>query len=97
MPSAFDLGSLEFSLAVFPDTVFHSQRGRSPATGLRRWGVSYATAGAPATTALPPAFSIFSMADLENLCAWMVIAEVSSPEPSTLMSAFLLETRPSFL
>ena len=32
----------------------------------------YAAAGAvspPTTTALPPAFSIFSAADLENLCA----------------------------
>src|SRR5271157_2055670 len=56
-----------------------------------------AAAGPPRTTALPPAFSIFSTADLENLWAWMMMGAVSSPEPRILISAFLLEARPSFL
>ena len=34
-----------------------------------RLNYAVAAAGAPSTTALPPAFSIFSAADLENLWA----------------------------
>ena len=51
---------------------------------------AFSATAPPRTTALPPAFSIFSAADLENLWAWMVMAEVSSPEPRILISAFLL-------
>ena len=83
----------------------------APRPCLRGWGgiarcriegtvkMLYAAAGAagpPRITALPPAFSIFSTADLENLCAWMVMAAVSSPEPRILIGAFLLEAKPSF-
>ena len=45
-------------------------------------------AAADQQSALPPAFSIFSCAAFENLCACTVTAAVSSPSPSTLISAF---------
>src|SRR5690349_11413578 len=43
--------------------------------------------GGARTTALPPAFSIFSTALFENLCAWTVSFLVSSPSPSTLSTS----------
>ena len=39
---------------------------------------------------LPPALVIFSLADLENLCACTVRAVLSSPSPRILIGIFLL-------
>src|SRR5208337_1946454 len=47
------------------------------------------------TSNLPPALTIFSCADLENLCAYTVIAVVSSPLPRILTGA-LPSTTPAF-
>src|SRR6185312_6947202 len=55
------------------------------------------SAGAAAistSTALPPAFSIFSTADLENACAVTVSFFLRSPLPSTLMRSARPFTRP---
>src|SRR5579883_1327960 len=46
--------------------------------------------------ALPPAFSIFSWAALENLCAWTVMGFVSSPLPRILSRPFFFLIRPFF-
>src|SRR5216684_5074490 len=44
------------------------------------------------TSTLPPALVIFSVADLENLCARTVIAMVSSPSPRIFTGCFALIT-----
>src|SRR5438128_10252170 len=44
------------------------------------------------TSNLPPAFVIFSCADLENLCACTVMATVSSPSPSIFTGRLVLMT-----
>src|SRR5215470_9619988 len=44
------------------------------------------------TSNLPPALVIFSWADLENLCACTVIADLSSPSPRTLTGCLVLMT-----
>src|SRR6202012_2364099 len=54
--------------------------------------LGFAATSPPITTALPPAFSIFSCADFENLWACTVTAIFSSPSPSTLMSPSRLFT-----
>src|SRR4051795_886386 len=44
------------------------------------------------TSNLPPDFVIFSWADFENLCAWTVMADLSSPSPRILSLRLVLIT-----
>src|SRR5215469_11329156 len=52
------------------------------------FGSGFGAGAPPIHSALPPAFSIFSCADLENLCACTESAELNSPSPSTLTRSF---------
>src|SRR6185437_13062817 len=52
-------------------------------------------AAPPISSAFPPALAIFSCADLENLCACTVNADLSSPSPRILIRSFF-PARPCF-
>src|SRR5271166_4549018 len=71
-----------------------------PVTGCQLSGAVAASQGLTdnwllTTSTLPPAFSIFSWADLENLWARTVMALDNSPWPSTFTSDFLELTTPA--
>src|ERR1700690_3488104 len=80
----------------------HRQRKQDPLAQVRDaedvrqlppdWKYSALSSHYCKTSTLPPALVIFSVADLENLCACTVIAIANSPSPRIFTGSFALIT-----